>query len=76
MWIIGRVNGIEAPSSPDLEMATNGFINSMSFVSYGVEVSFKTGKKTGITAGYQGLVEGNILLIAPTYNFGIYLDIK
>jgi protein XagA len=76
MWIIGRVNGIEAPSSPDLEMATNGFINSMSFVSYGVEVSFKTGKKTGISAGYQGLVEGNILLIAPTYNFGIYLDIK
>lgn len=76
MWIIGRVNGIQAPNSENLEMATNGFISSMSFVSYGVEASFKTGEKSGMSVGYQGLLEGNILLVAPTYSFGVYLDIK
>ena len=75
LWIISRINGISAPKSAALADATNGFVNSMSFVTYGAELAFYTGKNTGISASYTGLLDGNIVLVAPTYSAGFFYNI-
>jgi len=76
LWLIGRVNGVMAEESDDLAMATNGFVTSMSFISYGVEAAFYTSEKNGISIGYQGLLDGDILLMEPNLQAGFFWDIK
>ena len=75
LWLIGRITGIRAGKRNATEF-TNGFTQSMSFTNYMVETAFYMDDNLGFSASYTGAIKGTVLLVAPVYNIGIFLDIK
>ncbi|NNC82329.1 MAG: hypothetical protein HKN79_02030 [Flavobacteriales bacterium] len=75
-WLIGRINAIEAGDTGEEQMFTNNFTQSMSFTNYMVETAIYLDPKIGLTASYTGSIRGNVLLVAPVYSLGLYMDIR
>jgi hypothetical protein len=76
LWLIGRINGINAIDASLETEFTNSFTQSMSFTNYMVEAAFYFDQKTGLSVSYTGSLDGNVLLVAPVYSIGIFLDVK
>jgi len=57
--------------------AGNGiFSNNIEYVSFGPEVSYWMKDNLGLTIGVQGAFSGSFILAEPSYNFGVFLEIK
>lgn len=76
MWLIGRFMAIEALGEQSNNEFTNSFTQSMSFTNYMVEAAFYLNEKSGLSVSYTGSVKGNVLLVAPVYGLGLFMDIK
>lgn len=76
VWLIGRINAIEAGDSGEEMEFTNAFTQSMSFTNFMVEAAFYLDPKTGLSVSYTGSIDGNVLLVAPVYSVGLFMDIK
>lgn len=76
LWLIGRLNAIEAGDNGDEMEFTNSFTQSMSFTNYMVEAAFYLDPKTGLSVSYTGSISGNVLLVAPVYSIGLFMDIR
>jgi len=78
LWLIGRYNAIYAarPTLSEVDQPVNALTSSGSFSTYMVEASFMMSKKVGLSVSYTGSISGDILLVAPIYSGGIFLNIN
>ncbi len=75
LWLIGRLLGINAGNEDEREF-TNGFTQSMSFTNFMIEAAFYADDKYGFSVSYTGSLNGNVLLVAPQYSAGLFIDIR
>ena len=76
LWLIGRINAIEAGDTGSEMEFTNNFTQSMSFTNYMVEAAFYMDPRTGLSVSYTGSLSGNVLLVAPVYSVGLFFDLR
>ena len=78
-WLIGRLNILRSTNNGSLN-ATNSsgsiFANNIEYTSYGFEAAYYITKKLGVSVGYDSAFDGKIIAANPSYNAGIFLDIK
>ncbi len=75
LWLIGRLLGIHAADDEAREFS-NGFTQSMSFTNFMVEAAFYMDEEIGFSVSYTGSVSGNVLLVAPQYTVGLFMDVR
>jgi len=78
LWFIGRLNRVDSRKNGTLGNNSTGtsiFSNNAEYTCLGAEVSYKINEKLGFSAGIAGAIDGRIILAAPSYSFGIFLDI-
>jgi hypothetical protein len=75
VWLIGRLQAIKAQNEDPREFS-NGFTSSMSFTNYSVQATYGLTDKHGFSVSYTGSVSGNVLLVAPAYSIGLYMNIN
>ena len=79
LWTTLRLTGIESLKNGDTAATTNNtsiFANNTEFTSYTIEANYYVTKKVGISASFAGAFRGEIIAAAPSYSFGIFLDLK
>ncbi|MEM7162116.1 MAG: hypothetical protein AAF487_06690 [Bacteroidota bacterium] len=74
-WLISRIVGIEAVQSGQTSNG-NPFAGNVSFINYSVEGDMYLGERLGLSVNYVGNISGADVLITPSYNIGVFLDIK
>ncbi len=61
---------------PDGSAGSGIFSNNLEYVSFGPEISYRITEKIGCTFSYQGASAGRHILAAPSYGFGLFLEVK
>lgn len=61
---------------PDGSAGNGIFSNNLEYVSFGPEISYRLSEKFGATFSYQTAAAGQFILAAPSYGFGIFLELK
>jgi len=78
LWLIGRLNRVDSRKNGTLGNNSTGtsiFSNNAEFTSLGAEVSYKINDKLGFSAGITGAMNGRIILAAPSYTVGVFVNI-
>lgn len=78
LWLIGRLNRVDSRKNGTLGNNSTGtsiFSNNAEYTSLGAEVSYKINDKVGLSAGIAGAIDGRIILAAPSYSVGIFVNL-
>lgn len=78
LWFIGRLNRVDSRKNGTLGNNSTGtsiFSNNAEYTSLGAEVSYKINEKFGFSAGIAGAIDGRIILAAPSYSVGIFVEL-
>lgn len=78
LWLIGRFNRLDSRENGTLGNTSSGtsiFSNNAEYSSVGVELSYKLTDSAGISAGMATAVAGKIILAAPSYTVGVFVNI-
>ncbi|MEP0985474.1 hypothetical protein [Ekhidna sp.] len=80
LWTILRVDAVESLqnglTSAEGSSGTTIFANNTEFVSYTYEVAYYATEKLGVSASYSGAFSARLILAAPSYSVGVFLDLK
>ena len=79
LWLNSKLNIIKSFKNGDTAetiTSTSIFANNTEFTSLGVEANYYITDKIGISANYTSALSGRIIAAAPSYSFGVYIDIK
>ncbi len=79
IWLIGRLTNVASlknGADASTQTGTSIFANNTEFNSYSIEGAFYLTKKLGVSVGYASAFRGEIILAAPSYNVGVFLDLK
>ncbi len=79
LWINTKFNLVESLKNGDTAAEVNStsiFANNSEFASIAIEANYYITKKIGISAGMAGAFRGEIIAAAPSYNVGIFYDLK
>ena len=79
LWIVGRFNFLGSLENSDPQVGTTSaslFSNDIRYTLIGVEVSKYITKRFGISAGIADYISGEIILSEPSYQVGVFLDLK
>ena len=61
---------------PNQTLPTSIFANNSELTSLAIDVAYKVKDKWGISAGVANAVSGRIILASPSYNVGVFIDLK
>lgn len=78
LWLIGRFNRLDSRENGTLGNTSSGtsiFSNNAEYSSVGVELSYKLTNKLGVSAGFATAVNGKIILAAPSYTVGVFVNL-
>lgn len=78
LWLIGRFDRLDSRQNGTLGNTSTGtsiFSNNAEYSSVGVELSYKLTDSAGISAGMATAVAGKIILAAPSYTVGVFVNI-
>lgn len=79
LWVVGKLNAVKSTfNGIDREEVTSTsiFANNTEFVSLAAEIAYYVSPKVGFSASYASALSGSIILAAPSYSVGIFLDLK
>lgn len=80
LWSIARVDAVKSLknglSSAEGSNGMTIFANNTEFVSYTYELAYYATKKLGVSASYSGAFSARLILAAPSYSVGVFLDLK
>lgn len=79
LWINAKLNTVESlknGATAETVMSTSLFANNTEFASVGFEAAYYITKKFGVSAGTAGAIRGEIIAAAPSYNVGVFYDLK
>ena len=79
LWLIARLNGVESFNNGDLGENINStsiFADRAEYTSYGLEAAYYITNRFGISASFASAFRGKIIAAAPSYSFGIFLDLS
>jgi len=79
LWVSSKFNVIKSFKNGKLASDVNStsiFANNSEFTSLGVEANFYVTKKIGLSVNFTSPLAGKIIAAAPSYNFGVFIDIK
>ncbi|MEQ8904967.1 hypothetical protein [Ekhidna sp.] len=80
LWTILRLDAVESLqnglSSAEGSSGTTIFANNTEFVAYTYEVAYYATEKLGFSASYGGAFSARLILAAPSYSVGVFLDLK
>lgn len=79
LWVNSRLNVVESFKNGETAAtitSTSIFANNSEFTSLGVEANLYLTKNLGISAGVTGALRGEIIAAAPSYNVGVFYDLK
>lgn len=77
-WLIARIAGVESLKNgltAEDSMSTSIFANNTEFTSFSLELNQYLTQKIGISLGFAGAFRGEIIAAAPSYSFGVFLDL-
>lgn len=77
LWFIGRLNRVDSRKNGTLGNNSTGtsiFSNNAEYTSLGGEVSYKINEQFGFSAGITGAIDGRIILAAPSYSVGVFVE--
>ncbi|NIJ46484.1 hypothetical protein FHR24_002972 [Wenyingzhuangia heitensis] len=79
LWLIGRLTVLESTRNGSLSDAgsVNGsiFANNIEYTNLGAEVAYYITSKVGLSFTYTSVVSGRIIVAAPSYSGGVFLDL-
>lgn len=75
LWLIGKLDAVR-PNNESPQEFSNGFTSSMSFTNLIIESSYMLTEKHGLTASYTHSIDGNVLLVAPNYSVGFFINVN
>ncbi len=78
LWVIGRLDTIQSLDNGDddkLNSSGSIFASGLEFTSLGIETAYYITDKIGFSAGVTGALSGKFIYSAPSYTFGIFLDL-
>lgn len=78
-WLIVRIGGVESLKNGFTAATANStsvFANNTEFTSFSLEVNQYLTHKIGLSAGAAGAFRGEIIAAAPSFTFGIFLDLS
>lgn len=78
VWLIGRLNKVDSRENGSLGNTSTGtsiFSNNAEFTSLGGEISYKINDAFGVSAGIAGAIDGKIILAAPSYTVGVFVNL-
>lgn len=80
LWGILRMDVVESLqnglSSAEGSTGMTIFSNNTEFVSYTYEAAYYISEKVGVSASYGGALSARLILAAPSYSVGVFLDLK
>lgn len=79
LWLSSKLNVIESFQNGDTVetvTSTSIFANNSEFTSIAFEVNYLLTKKFGLSFNYATAVSGKIIAAAPSYNVGVFFDLK
>lgn len=79
LWLVSKLAVIESFKNGDTAASTNSssiFANNTEFASIALEANYYLTSKLGISANYAGAIRGEIIAAAPSYSFGVFLDLS
>jgi len=79
LWVNSRLSVVESFKNGETAAtitSTSIFANNSEFTTLGVEASYYITEKLGVSAGVTGALRGEIIAAAPSYNVGVFLDLK
>ena len=79
LWLISRLNIVDSfknGATAETNSSTSIFSNNSEFSSIGLEANWYVSQKFGISAGAAGAFRGEIIAAAPSFNVGVFLDLK
>lgn len=79
LWLTSRLNIVESFKNGETAATTTStsiFANNTEFSSFGLEANWYVTPKLGVSAGFAGAFRGEIIAAAPSYNVGVFLDLK
>ncbi len=79
LWLSSKLNFIRSFKNGELSEEVNStsiFANNTEFTSLGVEANLYLTEKIGISANYTSALSGRIIAAAPSYSFGIFIDVN
>jgi len=79
LWLVGRADVVDSRKNGDpanQTLPTSIFANNSEFTSLAIDVAYKVTDKWGISAGVANAVSGRIILASPSYNVGVFIDLK
>lgn len=78
-WVIARIGGVESLKNGFTAATVNStsiFANNTEFTSVSIEINQYLNNKIGISAGVAGAFRGEIIAAAPSFTFGVFLDLS
>ena len=79
LWLATKFNSIQSFMNGELAQDVNStsiFANNTEFTSIGVEANYYVTDKIGLSANFTGAVSGRIIAAAPSYSFGVFVDVN
>jgi hypothetical protein len=79
LWLSTKLNVIKSFKNGELATEVNStsiFANNSEFTSIGFEANYYITDKIGVSANFTSAVSGRIIAAAPSYNFGVFIDIN
>lgn len=79
LWLNAKFNGIKSLKNGDTAAtitSTSLFANNTEYNSIAFEGNYYITNKIGLSAGFATAVSGKIIAAAPSYNVGIFIDLK
>lgn len=62
--------------NPKGSAGTGIFSNNLEYVSFGPELSYLFSEKVGFSMGYATASSGQFIIAAPSYSFGIFMELR
>ncbi|MEM1324314.1 MAG: hypothetical protein AAGI23_00090 [Bacteroidota bacterium] len=79
LWLNTKLNVIESLKNGDTAATTNStniFANNTEFKSVAFEANYFVTKNVGISASYATVFYGEIIAAAPSYNVGVFVNMR
>lgn len=78
IWVIGRLYGVESLQNGDPQNGANStsiFANNSEHLTFSPEISWLAGPNWGFAASVGAALSGQIIFAAPSYSFGVFLNL-